>query len=152
MTAHNVSKEQRDLREDAQSQVSIACKLTRYFKDYSSVIAVYLFGSSATGRGTRFSDVDVAVLFDKWETPGLGERLKTIAELSRLLKREVDLVFLNNSSCILRMQVIKRGRRILNKEPREVNKFVVATLKEYFDLKQVRRPIEQKLSEVTIFD
>ena len=116
------------------------------------MIAVYLFGSSAMARDTRFSDVDVAVLFDEGKSPGFGERLRTAAELSRLLKRDVDLVYLNDSSCMLRMQVIRKGTIILNQEPRKVNQFVVDTLKEYFDLKMVRRPIEKKLSRVSIFD
>lgn len=127
-------------------------KLTRHFEDYPGVIAVYLFGSSVTGRDSRFSDVDVAVLFDAGRTPGFEERLIHSAELSRLLRRDVDLVYLNDTSCVLRMQVIKKGRIIVNRQPKKVSEFALDTLKEYFDLKMVRRPIEKKLSSVRIFD
>jgi predicted nucleotidyltransferase len=39
-------------------------KLKGYFKDKSEVIAVYLFGSQATDKTRRASDVDIGVLLD----------------------------------------------------------------------------------------
>ena len=73
------------------------------------------------------------------------------ASLSARLKREVDLVTLNHASPILRMQFLKKGELLINNAPHQVNLFFIKTINEYFDLKQMRRPIEEHLREVTIY-
>ena len=43
------------------------------------------------------------------------------------------------------MQVLKHGELIFERSERAVREFQVRTLFAYFDLKQVRRPIEEAL-------
>jgi predicted nucleotidyltransferase len=39
-------------------------RIIHYFRDRDEVSALYLFGSSAKGKKTKESDIDIAVLLD----------------------------------------------------------------------------------------
>ena len=108
-----------------------------------TVLAVYLFGSVTQNRMAAESDVDVGLLF---ETPPDGIRLLELQEeLTSVLKCQTDLVNLNRTSPILAMQVLKHGELIFQRSETAVREFQVRTLFAYFDLKQVRKPIEEAM-------
>lgn len=46
------------------------------------------------------------------------------------------------------MEVLRRHRALALSDPEALERFVVRTLTDYFDLKMVRRPIEQALMRV----
>ncbi len=123
-----------------------------YFAERHGVVAVYLFGSTAAGQATPASDVDIAVLYQRGQEPDFQLEMDDKIELARLLGRDVDLIHLNQASPILRMQVLKKGKLVLNRDPKHLNFFFVNTLNEYFDLKQSRKPIEKALYDVSIYD
>lgn len=130
----------------------IAQEIRTFFHDREAVTAVYLFGSAAQGRMNRFSDIDVAVLYRRNQTPDLRRQLADQETLSERLNRTVDLVNLNTASPILGRQVLKNGRLLLNQDPSAVNNYFVQTLNAYFDLKRSRREIEANLYNVSIYD
>jgi len=110
--------------------------------------AILLYGSAATGRLCPDSDVDIAVL--------LGRRSADPFELAALrtevearLGRDADLVVLETASPILAMEVLRQHRLLLNNQPQRLENFIVKTLGAYFDLKQVRRPIEEAILRTT---
>lgn len=74
------------------------------------VVAVYVFGSAATGHYAPGSDLDVAVLGSR-PLPS-----RDVYDLARALEVElgtdVDLVDLMTASTVLKYEVITRGRRI----------------------------------------
>jgi uncharacterized protein len=108
-----------------------------------AVVAAYLFGSAVQQRLTADSDLDVALLF---ETPPDGLRLLELQEeLTSVLGRQADLVSLNQASPVLGMQVLKGGELVFERSERAVREFQVRTLFAYFDLKQIRKPIEAAL-------
>lgn len=90
------------------------------------------------------SDVDLAALLgapcpDAFALRSLG------TDLEAVLGREVDLVILDTASPVLAMEVLRRHRVLVNHRPEFLENFVVKTLGAYFDLKRVRRPIEDAL-------
>ncbi len=106
--------------------------------------AILLYGSAATGQLRPDSDVDIAVL--------LGRRSADPFELAALrtdiearLGRDVDLVALETASPILAMEVLRQHRILVNNQPQLLENFIVKTLGAYFDLKQVRQPIEEAI-------
>lgn len=125
--------------------------LTNYFKDSPNISAVYLFGSEAMRLSNKQSDVDIAILFDRESVPSRDSLLEMEDELTSLFKREVDLVVLNNASPIIRMQVLKKGKKIVEHNRKDVNFFFVRTLNEYDDLKQVRSVIERSIERGRIY-
>ena len=134
------------------NKASIVGSLRECLADRQGVVAAYLFGSAAVGRLAASSDIDVAILFQKGHQPDPLQRLAFREELSDLLGRDVDLVILDSAPVVLRMQVLKKGELLVNRDPKRLSRFSVDTLNEYFDLKQARRPIEEKLGEASIYD
>ncbi|HKV07999.1 MAG TPA: nucleotidyltransferase domain-containing protein [Thermoanaerobaculia bacterium] len=106
---------------------------------------LWLFGSEAEGKERQGSDVDLAALFRR-QPKGL-ELLDARTELEEILHREVDLVDLDHASPILGMQILRRGRLLVDRNPRRRFAFSSRTLSMYEDLKIVRREGEQVLLE-----
>ncbi|MBI4549292.1 MAG: nucleotidyltransferase domain-containing protein [Ignavibacteriae bacterium] len=125
--------------------------ITRFFQAVPNVVAVFLFGSVESGRQRKESDVDIAVLFKTAVTCDHLNLIGMQQELSDLVSRDVDLVCLNNAPVILRMQVLKKGKKLLDRNARETNTFIRRTSFEYDDLKRMRRPIERQILKERIY-
>ena len=81
--------------------------LTKVFKNYPEIEAVYLFGSTATGKLHRESDIDLAVYPD---TPGLREKkLSILTELARFGFCDVDLVFMDENDIVLQYEAVRQN-------------------------------------------
>jgi len=121
----------------------ISDRLIECLRTGHSVSAVYLFGSQNQGYSHPESDIDLAVLFR--EPPDPLVLLDIQDDLSGIAGRRVDLVSLNDASPVLCRQVIKYGSPLLIEDHIALAEFVIIALSKYFDLKMVRRPIEDNL-------
>ncbi|TAL22634.1 MAG: nucleotidyltransferase domain-containing protein [Nitrospirae bacterium] len=128
---------------------NIAERLKEYFKDKEEILLAFIFGSAAGGRLTKGSDVDIAVLFS--DMPNFQDVLKMTTAVSEVIGREVDMIILNNSSPVIRMQVLKNGKLIKSKDDVIYNNFYVRAVKEYDDLKHVRKEAEEKILRGRIY-
>ena len=90
-------------------------KIVEYFKDKKGVIAVYLYGSIATGKAVMTSDVDIALLTTPYRDliESQRARVRYQTEISGLIRRNVDLVFLQESGELLSLQILSRGQVVL---------------------------------------
>ena len=122
--------------------------LRLFFKKEDNIRLAFLIGSFATGKSRPDSDVDVAVLFGR--IPDHMEILDLRERLSEGLKRDIDLVILNEAGPIIRMQALKTGIR-LRAEKGDYEDFFVRTVNEYEDLKQIRAPIEEAVLRRKIY-
>ena len=81
--------------------------LKKVFKDYPEIEAVYLFGSAATGKLHRESDIDLALYPD---SPKLREKkLDILTELARLGFCNVDLVFMDKNDIVLQYEAVRQN-------------------------------------------
>jgi len=81
--------------------------LKKHLKDESDVKFAYLFGSYADGTFSDRSDVDVALYLKETD---FDTQLKINFDLSRLLKKDVDLVVLNKiRNLYLLDDIIQKG-------------------------------------------
>lgn len=99
--------------------------------------AAYVFGSTATGRTRRDSDVDVAVLLARpvRAERGLTYRLKLIADLGSALRRsDVDVVILNDAPPLLAHRVLSQGKLVFERSASARVRFQVKTAGLYADL------------------
>ena len=124
-------------------------KLEKFFEICSDVVLVFVFGSVVKGKMTPFSDLDIAIFFSK--TTDLYRVNDLKEKLSEILNIAVDIVVLNNASPIIKMQVLKNGALLINKDPRTYNEFFVKTVKEYDDLKRTRKEIEENILRGRIY-
>lgn len=115
------------------SRPDLAVILEQFFREHSEgVISAYLFGSHATGRDHRESDVDVAVLFDRIALPTPAERFKRrVLLLSGLIaalhKNAVDLIVLNDVPSQLARAALA-GRRVFCADTEADHVFLRTTL------------------------
>ena len=122
--------------------------LVEFALKQENFLLVFLFGSIARGFSTDESDVDIAIMFER--VPDLFELNDLKDQLSRCAGKEVDLITLNTASPIIKMQVLRYGL-VIKKGERDYNEFFVSTVREYSDLKYVRKEIEANLSKGRLY-
>ena len=85
-------------------------KISSVFKKESLILAAYLFGSYVGGSPHKYSDIDIAVLFDKMVNPEdyTDKQIDLAVNLGRLLGREADVVVLNRAGSFLKYNVLKK--------------------------------------------
>lgn len=127
----------------------IAGTLGEFFRDKEEIFLAFVFGSAAAGNLKEGSDVDIAVLFEN--RPNFHDVLKITNAVSELTGREADIVVLNDSSPVIRMQVLKKGKLIKVRNAAIYNNFYVRTVKEYDDLKHVRKEAETNILRGRIY-
>jgi predicted nucleotidyltransferase len=117
------------------------------------LVSAYLFGSAATGREHRESDVDVAMLVDRMTYPTPADRfelrLTASSALRRATRREVDLVILNDTPPQLARRIMTEGRRLLSNDALQEHAHLRIVLSRAADLEPfLRRTREIKLNAV----
>lgn len=134
---------------------TIISSLQRFAEPKVQILTIYLFGSVLTR--TLAGDVDVAILVDQDAIEEshypLGFHAFLKDELSSALRCDnVDLLLLNGASPIIAMQVLRKGKKIFERDPRKTNEFFVRTVNRYSDLKLVRREIERMITSGRLYD
>jgi predicted nucleotidyltransferase len=99
-------------------------KIADFFQDRHEVNAVYVFGSYARGREQRDSDLDLAILLSH---NAVDERSKLKTEytihLSRILRKDLHLIIMNDAGEEIIAQVFKYGQCIFNRKPELLSRF-----------------------------
>ena len=99
-------------------------KLKAYFEDKSEVTAVFLFGSQATDKAGRSSDVDIGILFDISDLAGeIDKRNQYMADLANILRKEIHPVVLNSAGEELMRQIFLKGKCILVRDSKKLSLF-----------------------------
>jgi len=125
--------------------------ISDYLSGLANVAVAFLFGSQLGGNVHPESDVDIAILFTSGNVPTNDMQLALKDRLSRILKSEADVVVLNNASPIIKMQVLKNGKKIIERDRRAYVHFFVRTVNEYDDLKRVRAINENNILKGRIY-
>lgn len=91
-----------------------------------------LFGSAAAGTARADSDVDIAIVPVDANLP-LAAELDLQRRLAAACGRDVDLVRLDQASCLLRWQVARHGQVLFQAGPFEAARFVASAASDYLD-------------------
>jgi uncharacterized protein len=84
--------------------------LEKVFKKYPDVLAVYLFGSTSSGRAHRGSDLDLAVVPGTKEL--MAKKLEILADLAREGFCNVDLIFIDGDDVVLHYEAVRRNKLV----------------------------------------
>ncbi|HCW51637.1 MAG TPA: hypothetical protein DGR79_06185 [Clostridiales bacterium] len=95
---------------------AVVSLLVSLLKGYGP-IAVYAFGSRASGEARPDSDLDLAVLLPSGTRLPVTERLAIVDRLQEIAGVEVDLVVLNEARLPLRFEIIRHGRVLWESDP-----------------------------------
>ena len=109
-------------------------KISAYFRDQHGVVAVYLFGSHAVGKERPFSDVDIGLLFDDADTKNASEKLEDyLAELSRIIRKNIHPVNMNSAGELLLKQIFLKGDCILVNDKKKLSRFKMIMFSKILD-------------------
>ncbi|MHA1336298.1 MAG: type VII toxin-antitoxin system MntA family adenylyltransferase antitoxin [Promethearchaeota archaeon] len=83
-----------------------------------NISLIYLFGSKATGNDSKLSDIDIAVLLDKYDQEKIKDlMLDLIFEFSQIFKNDkIDLVILNKAPLALQYNVVAHGKVLYERD------------------------------------
>lgn len=120
--------------------------IVEYIRKQEDIISAYLFGSFARGKENKFSDLDIAVYFDSSVVHSeLADRqINMITDISKLVRREVDIIALNNASISLRFKIIQTGRCFYEKDILLNRRFVADSMIQYYDFLPIKNLIESR--------
>lgn len=114
--------------------------LIDFFKAQNDVVAVYLFGSRASGTAGPLSDIDIAVLLRK----GLGNGIYSEKEMDYLGKSneilrtdEVSFVLLNKAPLTIQYGVISEAKVLFSRDEDARLSFEERVIDEYMDFRPV---------------
>ena len=129
----------------AMLQEKILQTLSVYLND--RVLFALVYGSILKPSFNQQSDVDVAV-YPKVYGSTFKELLDLKTELSALIQRDTDVVFLDRADLIIAMQVLANAQLIVNRDP---NAFAEFKALQYLDFKMSRAIIEKHMLKGRIY-
>jgi len=108
-----------------------------------------LFGSAARGTSRPDSDLDVGILathpdVSLWDEADLASRLE------RASGRKVDVVHLDQASTLLKFEVVRDGKLLLERAPGDFARFREEALGEYLDFIPTYRRTADRFCQVLI--
>lgn len=113
--------------------------IVSFLKGKLSPSLIYLFGSTVKGTLHNGSDIDIAFLSD--EKLDKYDLFMMAQELAEKVKREVDLIDLNQASTVFQAQIIQTGKVIYCISESQKAQFEMKTLKMYVKLNEERSEI-----------
>ena len=112
--------------------------LPNYLENDKDISLTYLFGSFASEKERKLSDVDIAVLLKEGIEP-LEKQLNLLSEITFILKTdEVDLVILNRAPISLQYTIISEGKLLVNREDKLRRDYEEKVSQHYLDSEYMR--------------
>ena len=106
-------------------------RLEKVFRKYPDIQAIYLFGSTASGKTHTESDLDLAILPRK--SSMRDQKLDFLADLAREGFCNVDLVFLDTVDIVIKFESVRQNRLIYCAKDFDASAFFSLTVRQYFD-------------------
>lgn len=115
--------------------------------DGKTSLLIILFGSTATGKAGRLSDVDIAISMNRPLTlKEKNEIAEAVSNKLNVSEERIDLVDLINASPLLQYQVANTGK-LLEGDPFDFLRFKVLAWKRYLDTAKFRRLRKNRLEQ-----
>lgn len=112
--------------------------LLEKLKKIKKVKAVVLFGSYAKGTQKKTSDLDIAVLVDKWD-----KNLE--AEVSSLSSNFYDVVIFDRLPLYIKFEVFKYGNILFVSDEDFLNKIKLRVLKDYIEMSRIYNQLKESV-------
>lgn len=100
---------------------------------YEDIVFSYIFGSYAKSSMRENSDIDIAIYLRRDIDIDIYIEIKI--NLSEILRKEIDLVILNNAPPLLKHEIAKNHILLFSRDKALENRYRVKTLFEYNDMK-----------------
>lgn len=107
--------------------------LRQIFQNYPDILAVYLFGSAATGRLHSESDLDLAIV--PRDAALRDKRLEILTDLTRYGFDRIDLIFLDMDDVVLKFEAVRHNNIVYQAEGFDKGSYFSKVVRQYFDYK-----------------
>lgn len=118
-------------------------KINDFLVEKLNPYLIYIFGSAVKGNFKDDSDIDIAFLsnsdFSQYDLFMISQ------ELADVLKREIDLINLKDSSTVFKAQVVGTGEKIFCSDETKRIYFEMYALKDYALLNEEREVIMKNI-------
>lgn len=118
---------------------------------FFDIDAVYLYGSQAKGYANEQSDYDIAILCPYAKIPDWESKMAAQSELEDILKREVDLLILNDAGPIIAMQAVQ-GLLLEEHNQLRHQQFITHLYSMYAEFKELQAPMEKNILKRKFYD
>ena len=120
-------------------------QLHSVFAKFPEILAVYLYGSHVEGRARADSDIDLGVVSSEAASSEL--RIKLLSLIVDLGIDRVDLVFLNESSALIRHAATMHNSIVYSREEFDPLSYQLRAVKEYTDMLPIYKLPKDLLKE-----
>jgi predicted nucleotidyltransferase len=110
--------------------MDLAEKLGQALADYPGIRLAVLFGSTARGSDSARSDVDLGILLEE-DDPGQLWPIDVAA--AGAVRRSIDLVDLRRAPPLLRFEIARDGRPLIEREEGEWTRFKVRAMLDWWE-------------------
>lgn len=121
----------------------------QFFKNYPDIQAVYLFGSSVTGREHDESDVDLAIV--PRDQKVREKKLSILTELAREGLDNIDIVFLDTDDIVTKYEAVRQNRIVYQTNDFDRGAMYSITVRRYLDFEPYLR-VQRKALKRRILD
>ena len=112
--------------------------LNTFWHNHPELIAMWIFGSVATGRQRQTSDVDIGILFQN--PPSLIELGGIVSEITGALRRDdIDVITMNQAAPFLVCRIARDGIVLYDRDPVARVRFIAGARSVYFDFATTMR-------------
>lgn len=118
---------------------NLKLEIEKYVSLQDNIEVVYLFGSAATGKMRRTSDLDIAIMSTR-QIDGF-EKITMETELSNLLQIDVDLVIFHQAQVLLQHQILKHGRLLYERDSKVRVQQETSARREYLETRFLFREL-----------
>jgi len=123
------------MREEMLEEVG---KIVEELKKIEGVVGVYLFGSMATGKQKKYSDIDICVITaDKTDEE----------EILSYSGRNIDISIFHDLPLTVQFKVFKEGIPLFVGDEEMIKRLKVETLRKYLDFKPI---LERRLRRLLL--
>jgi uncharacterized protein len=117
-------------------------KAAEYLYSREEILSAYIFGSFVNRE--KYHDIDIAVRLkndfiknDLKKFP-YGYESYLIAEMTQLLRFDVDIIVMNNAEILIQQRIVNKGITIVSKDEAERIRYENFIRKMYIDTEQLR--------------
>lgn len=123
------------MREEIIEEVS---KIVEELKKIEGVVGVYLFGSMATGKQKKYSDIDICVI--------TGDKTDK-EEILSYSGRNIDISIFHDLPLTVQFKVFKEGIPLFVGNEETIKRLKAETLRRYLDFKPI---LERRLRRLIL--
>jgi hypothetical protein len=129
------------------AQMNQKNKFADIFKNYPDIQAVYMFGSSVSGKEHNESDIDLAIVPRNEKVR--ERKLSILSDLARNGLDNVDIVFLDTDDVVTKYEAVRQNRIIYLTPDFDRGTMYSKTVRQYLDfepyLKVQRRALKRRI-------